>query len=65
MENQEEELYERCIELEHIRYGLQDTIENILDFLVKSHITFEEMEKVQEIAYQETNKRNKEMMTYQ
>lgn len=51
MENQEEELFERCIELEHIRYGLQDTIEDILDFLVKSHITFEEMEKVQEIAY--------------
>ena len=47
----EDELYERCIELERIRYGLQDTIENILDFLVKSHITFEEMEKVQEIAY--------------
>lgn len=51
MENQEEELFERCIELEHIRYGLEDRIEDILDFLVKSHITFEEMEKVQEIAY--------------
>lgn len=51
MENQEEELFERCIELEHIRYGLEDRIEDILDFLVKSHITMEEMEKVQEIAY--------------
>lgn len=58
MEQQIEELYERCIDLEHIRYGLQDKIENILDFLLKSHITVEEMEKVQEIAYK------KEMMTY-
>ena len=51
MENQEEELFERCIELEHIRYGLEDRIEDILDFLIKSHITLEEMDKVQEIAY--------------
>lgn len=48
----EDELYERCIELEHIRYGLQDKIENILDYLVKSHITMEEMEGVQKIAYE-------------
>ena len=52
MENQEEELFERCIELEHIRYGLEDTIEDILDFLMKSHITIEEMEGVQKIAYE-------------
>ena len=51
MENQEEELFERCIELEHIRYGLEDRIEDILDSLMKSHITLEEMDKVQEIAY--------------
>lgn len=51
MENQEEELFERCIELEHIRYGLEDRIEDILDFLMKSHITLEEIDKVQEIAY--------------
>lgn len=55
-EQQIEELYERCIDLEHIRYGLQDKIENILDFLLKSHITVEEMEKVQEIAYKKENK---------
>lgn len=54
-EQQIEELYERCIDLEHIRYGLQDKIENILDFLLKSHITVEEMEKVQEIAYKKEN----------
>ena len=51
-EYQVEELYDRCIELEHIRYGLQDKIENILDFLLKSHITVEEMEGVQKIAYE-------------
>lgn len=54
-EQQIEELFDRCIDLEHIRYGLQDKIENILDFLLKSHITVEEMEKVQEIAYKKGN----------
>jgi hypothetical protein len=49
--NQEEELFERCIELERIRYALEDKIEDILDFLVKSHITIEELEKVQRVAY--------------
>jgi hypothetical protein len=50
--NQEEELFERCIELERIRYALEDKIEDILDFLVKSHITIEELEKVQRVAYE-------------
>lgn len=54
-EQQIEELFDRCIDLEHIRYGLQDKIEDILDFLMKSHITVEEMEKVQEIAYKKEN----------
>ena len=49
-EYQVEELYQRCIELEGIRYDLQDKIQEILDFLVHSHITIEEMEKVEEIA---------------
>lgn len=49
-EYQVEELYERCLELENIRYGLQDKIEDILDYLVHSHITLEEMNKVQEIV---------------
>lgn len=51
-EYQVNELYERCIELEHIRYGLEDKIEAILDFLVHSNITLEEMEGVQKIAYE-------------
>lgn len=50
LEYQVEELYERCLELENIRYGLQDKIEDILDYLVHSHITLEEMNKVQEIV---------------
>lgn len=49
-EYQVEELYQRCIELEGIRYDLQDKIQEILDFLVHSHITVEEMKKVGEIA---------------
>lgn len=49
-EFQIEELYERCIELEHRRYGLEDKIQAILDYLVKSHITIEEMTQVEEIA---------------
>lgn len=49
-EYQVEELFERCIELEHIRYNLQDKIQAILDYLVKTHITIEEMNKVGEIA---------------
>ena len=49
-EYQVEELYERCLELEFIRYCLQDKIEDILDYLVHSHITLEEMNKVQEIV---------------
>lgn len=49
-EYQIKELYDRCIELEGIRYNLQDKIQEILDFLVHSHITIEEMEKVEEIA---------------
>ena len=51
-QEQIEELYQRCIDLEHMRYGLQDKIEEILDYLVKSHITVEEMEGVQKIAYE-------------
>ena len=55
-EYQVEELFDRCIELEHIRYGLQDKIQEILDFLVHSHITLEEMKKVEEIVYKKENK---------
>lgn len=52
-EYQVQELYDRCIELEGIRYDLQDKIQDILDFLVHSHITLEEMQVVQEIVEKE------------
>ena len=51
-EYQVEELYDRCIELERIRYGLEDRIEAILYYLLHSNITLEEMDKIQEIAYE-------------
>lgn len=54
-EYQVQELYDRCIELEGIRYDLQDKIQEILDFLVHSHITVEEMKKVQEILEKKEN----------
>lgn len=50
MENQEQELFERCIELERKGYELEDKIQDILDYVVKTHITLEEMEEVQRIA---------------
>lgn len=58
-EYQVQELYDRCIELEGIRYDLQDKIQEILDFLVHSHITVEEMQVVQEILEKRDNYENK------
>ena len=52
MERDNNELYERIFDLEDKKYELQDRIESILDYLVKSHITVEEMEGVQKIAYE-------------
>ena len=49
-EYQIEELFERCTYLERVRYGLEDKIQAILDFLVHSNITIEEMKKVEEIV---------------
>lgn len=49
-EYQVEELYERCMELGNIKWELEDKIQDILDYLVHTHITIEEMEKVEEIA---------------
>lgn len=46
----EEELFERCLTLEGIRFELEDKIEDILDYLVKTHITLEEMEQVEEMV---------------
>lgn len=46
----EEELYQRCIELERIRYALEDKIQDILDYLMKSSITLKEMEELEMIV---------------
>ena len=61
----EQELFERCLTLEGIRYELEDKIEDILDFLMKSNITLEEMYKIEEIAYGKTYtpEYNKELKT--
>lgn len=45
----EDELYERCIELERIRFALEDKIQDIQEYLVNTHITIEELEKLEEI----------------
>lgn len=42
----EEELYERCINLEHEKYDLMTKIEIIEDLLLHSHLTIEEMERI-------------------
>ena len=48
--NNEDELFMRCVELDLKRYELEDKIQEILDYLLKTHITIEEFEEVQEIA---------------
>ena len=48
--NNEDELFMRCVELDIKRYELEDKIQEILDYLLKTHITIEEFEVVQEIA---------------
>lgn len=50
MIDQEDELFMRCVQLDLKRYELEDKIQEILDYLLKTHITIEEFEKVQEIA---------------
>lgn len=48
--NNEDELYEACTELRRRVYELEDKIQEILDFLVKTHITVHEMEEVEMIV---------------
>lgn len=50
MTNSEEELFERCLYLEGIRYELEDKIQEILDYLMKSSITLKEMEELEMIV---------------
>lgn len=57
--NNEEELYQRCIELERKGYALEDKIQEILDYLLHTHITIEEFEEVQRIAIEEKKEKVK------
>ena len=54
--NNEDELFEACINLRRNVYNLEDKIQEILDYLLGTHITIEEFEKVQEIANRKEEK---------
>lgn len=49
MEASNDELYEYIWAIKKDKYELQDQIEMILDYLLHSHITLEEMYKIGEI----------------
>ena len=51
--NNEDELFEVCIKLRRNVFDLEDKIQEILDYLLKTHITIEEFEEVQRIATEE------------
>ena len=53
MTKTEEELFERCLKLEGIRYEKEDLIEEMLDYLVKTNITLEEMINLEIMVYGE------------
>ena len=55
MTETEQEFYERCLYLEGIKFDLKDTIENMLDYLMTTNITPEEMNEIQNIAYKQNN----------
>ena len=50
MEASNDELYEYIWAIKKDKYELQDQIELILDYLLHSHITLEEMYKIGEIV---------------
>ena len=58
--NNEEELFEVCIKLRRNVFDLEDKIEEILDYLLKTHITIEEFEEVQRIASKEEKEKEDE-----
>ena len=58
--NNEDELFETCIKLRRNVFDLEDKIEEILDYLLKTHITIEEFEEVQRIASKEEKEKEDE-----
>lgn len=53
MTKTEEELFERCLYLEGKRFEKEDLIEEMLDYLVKTNITLEEMIELEIMVYGE------------
>lgn len=53
MTKTEEELFERCLYLEGKRFEKEDLIEQMLDYLVKTNITLEEMIELEIMVYGE------------
>lgn len=53
MTKTEEELFERCLYLEGKRFEKEDLIEEMLDYLVKTNITLEEMINLEIMVYGE------------
>ena len=54
--NNEDELFMRCVELDLKRYELEDKIQDILDYLLHTHITIEEFKELQEIVNRKDEK---------
>ena len=54
--NNEDELFMRCVELDLKRYELEDKIQEILDYLLHTHITIEEFKELQEIVNRKDEK---------
>lgn len=50
MTQTEEELFERLIYLEGKKFELEDKIQDILDYLLKTNITVKEMEELEMIV---------------
>lgn len=48
--NNEDELFLRCVQLDIKRYELEDKIQEILDYLLHTHITLEEFDEIQKIV---------------
>jgi hypothetical protein len=52
VEDETEELYNRIFELKDKIYNTEDLIEEMVQQLIHTHITLEEMEKIGEIIYE-------------
>ena len=53
MTQTEQEFFERCMYLEGKKFELEDIIEDMLDYILKTNITLEELTELQRIAYKD------------